>query len=146
MTHHPPRPRRTPLLQGFTLIEMLVVMTLIATLLTLAVPRYFKAMDSARWRVQQQNQFTLRDAIDKYFGDQGHYPNALSDLVDKRYLRQIPLDPVSESDNWVLVPPQDASLGRIYDVLPAPANNATASTNTTGNTTAAEAPPYGEKP
>jgi general secretion pathway protein G len=97
---------------------MLVVMTLIATLLTLAVPRYFKALDSARVHVQQQNQATLRDAIDKFYGDQGHYPDALADLVSKRYLRQIPLDPVSESDTWTLVPPQDASLGRIYDVLP----------------------------
>jgi general secretion pathway protein G len=111
---HPMRPR------GFTLIEMLVVMTLIATLLTLAVPRYFAALDTGRLRVQAQNLATLRDAIDKFFADQGRYPDALEDLVNKRYLRQIPLDPVSETAAWVVVPPKDTSEGNVYDVQPSP--------------------------
>ncbi|MDH5331637.1 MAG: type II secretion system GspH family protein, partial [Aquincola sp.] len=76
--------------RGFTLIEMLVVMTLIALLLTLAVPRYFSTIDNGRLNVQQQNVASLRDAIDKYFGDQGKYPDSLDDLVAKRYLRQVP--------------------------------------------------------
>lgn len=105
---------------GFTLIEMLVVMTLIALLLTLAVPRYFNALDNGRLKVQRQNAATLRDAIDKFYADQGHYPDALDDLVAKRYLRQVPLDPVSEAANWVIVPPTDPSLGNVFDVQPAP--------------------------
>jgi general secretion pathway protein G len=105
---------------GFTLIEMLVVMTLIAMLLTLAVPRYFTALDHGRQRVQQQNIATLRDAIDKFNADQGHYPAALDDLVVKKYLRQIPLDPVSETANWVVIAPADPEMGAVYDVQPPP--------------------------
>ena len=108
-------------MRGFTLIEMLVVMTLIALLLTLAVPRYFNVLDNGRNRVQQQNLATLRDAIDKFYADQGRYPNALDELVTKRYLRQIPLDPVSDAANWVVVAPKDTSPGNVYDVQPAPA-------------------------
>ena len=108
-------------MRGFTLIEMLVVMTLIALLLTLAVPRYFNVLDNGRNRVQQQNLATLRDAIDKFYADQGRYPNALDELVTKRYLRQIPLDPVSDAANWGVVAPKDTSPGNVYDVQPAPA-------------------------
>ena len=106
--------------RGFTLIEMMVVMTLIALLLTLAVPRYFSALDHGRLTVQQQNVSTIRDAIDKFYGDQGRYPNTLEELVAKRYLRQMPIDPVSETTNWVVIAPEDPSLGAVFDVLPAP--------------------------
>jgi len=94
-------------------------MTLIALLLTLAVPRYFTAMDNGRSRVQQQNLVTMRDAIDKYFADQGRYPEALDDLVGKHYLRHIPTDPVTERADWVVVAPDDPSQGGVYDVQPA---------------------------
>jgi general secretion pathway protein G len=114
-------------LRGFTLIEMLVVMTLIALLLTLAVPRYFTALDNGRIRVQTQNVATLRDAIDKFFADQGRYPDALDELVQKHYLRQIPLDPLSEAANWTVTAPADSTLGAVYDVQPA-ASAASAST------------------
>jgi general secretion pathway protein G len=107
-------PARAP--RGFTLIEMLVVMTLIALLLTLAVPRYFSAIDNGRLNVQKQNLATMRDAIDKFFGDQGKYPASLDELVTKRYLRQIPVDPVSETTDWVVVAPTDASQGAVFDV------------------------------
>jgi general secretion pathway protein G len=100
---------------------MLVVMTLIALLLTLAVPRYFTALDNGRLRVQAQNAATLRDAIDKFHADQGRYPDALDDLVGKHYLREIPVDPVSEAPNWVVVTPPDTSQGNVYDVQPAQA-------------------------
>lgn len=103
---------------GFTLIEILVVMTLVALLLTLAVPRYFTALDTGRNRVQQQNVFTLRDAIDKFYADQGRYPQALEELVEKHYLRQIPVDPVSEVADWVVIAPSDTSMGNVYDVQP----------------------------
>lgn len=112
-------PRRRAATRGFTLIEMVVVMTLIALLLTLAIPRYFTVIDNGRLNVQRQNVATIRDAIDKFFGDQGKYPDSLDELVAKRYLRQVPLDPVSESANWVVVAPQDSSQGAVYDVQPA---------------------------
>lgn len=114
---HPGRARSY---HGFTLIEILVVMTLIALLLTLAVPRYFSALDNGRARVQLQNLATLRDAIDKFYADQGRYPDVLDDLVAKKYLRNIPQDPISEAANWEVVAPSDPSLGSVYDVKPAP--------------------------
>lgn len=103
---------------GFTLIELVVVMSLIALLLTLALPRYFHALDQARLNVQRQNLAAIREAIDKFFGDQGRYPNQLAELVERRYLRALPLDPVSESSEWVVVAPLDPSLGSVYDVRP----------------------------
>lgn len=120
-------PRTARLRAGFTLIEMLVVMTLIALLLTLAVPRYFSAIDNGRLSVQRQNLATMRDAIDKFFGDQGKYPESLEELVTKRYLRQIPVDPVSEATDWVVVAPADASQGAVFDVQAAPRSDSTAS-------------------
>ena len=105
---------------GFTLIELMVVLSLIALLLTLAIPRYFTAIDNGRLSVQRQNVATIRDAIDKFYGDQGKYPESLEELVVKRYLRQMPLDPVSEAANWVVVAPQDPTQGAVYDVQPAP--------------------------
>jgi general secretion pathway protein G len=95
---------------------MLVVMTLIALLLTLAVPRYFHSLDAGRLNVQRQNLATLRDSIDKFYGDLGRYPESLDELVSKRYLRQVPLDPVSDSINWIVVAPADPTLGSVFDV------------------------------
>lgn len=120
MCHHPEHRQCLQGGRGFTLIEMLVVMTLIALLLTLAIPRYFSALDNGRLQVQRQNVATLRDAIDKFYGDQGRYPDTLDELVTRRYLRQVPVDPISEKPNWVVIAPQDSSLGIVFDVQPAP--------------------------
>lgn len=116
---HPVRSQRARAGHGFTLIEMVVVMTLIALLLTLAIPRYFSVIDNGRLSVQRQNVATIRDAIDKFFGDQGKYPESLDELVAKRYLRQVPVDPVSESTNWIVVAPLDSAQGAVFDVQPA---------------------------
>lgn len=105
-------------MHGFTLIEILVVMTLIALLLTLAVPRYFNSLAKGRTHVQQQNISTLRDAIDKFNADLGRYPDDLEELVLKKYLRQVPLDPVTEAADWLVIAPSDPSLGKVYDVQP----------------------------
>jgi general secretion pathway protein G len=119
--HHLPQALQDPARpRGFTLIEMLVVMTLIAMLLTLAMPRYFSTLDNGRLNVQRQNAATIRDAIDKFVGDQGKYPETLDELVAKRYLRQVPIDPVSETANWIVIPPQDPNQTGVYDVQPAP--------------------------
>ncbi len=103
---------------GFTLLEMLVVMTLIALLLTLALPRYFHALDYGRANVQKQNVATIRDAIDKFHGDLGRYPDTLDELVARRYLRQVPVDPVSSTSNWLVIAPQDTTEGNVYDIQP----------------------------
>lgn len=105
---------------GFTLIELVVVMAVIGLLLTIALPRYMHTLDNGRSAVQRQNVATIRDAIDKFYGDMGRYPDALDELVTRRYLRDVPLDPVSEQRNWVVVPPPDsAQPGSVYDVHPA---------------------------
>ena len=111
--------------RGFTLIEMVVVLTLIALLLTLAIPRYFSTLDRGRLQVQRQNVATLRDAIDKFYGDKGRYPEALEELVSTRYLREVPVDPITEKPNWVVISPEDAALGAVFDIKPASKTNAT---------------------
>lgn len=94
--------------KGFTLIELLVVMSVIATLLTIAVPRYFQHLDRAREASLRESLAVMRDALDKYRGDTGRYPESLDELVTKRYLRRVPPDPITEStETWVLVPPPD---------------------------------------
>ncbi len=94
--------------RGFTLIELLVVMVVIATLLTIAVPRYFQHLDRAREASLRESLAVMRDALDKYRGDTGRYPESLDELVVKRYLRRVPPDPITEStETWVIVPPPD---------------------------------------
>ena len=103
--------------RGFTLIELLVVLAVIALLLTIAVPRYFQSVDRSKEAVLKQDLATMRDALDQYYGDTGKYPEALEDLVSKKYLRNLPVDPITESaSSWVTVPPQDAALGGVYDI------------------------------
>ena len=102
---------------GFTLIEMLVVMTLIGLLLTLAAPRYFATLDNGRLNVQRQNLATMRDAIDKFHGDLSVYPESLEALVDKKYLRAVPADPITErADTWQIVAPPEPEKGKVYNV------------------------------
>jgi general secretion pathway protein G len=108
---------RRSITTGFTLIELLVALAIITVLLSLAVPQYFGRIDAAKEAVLRENLHQMRDAIDKYYGDNNRYPNTLSDLVTRKYLRRIPLDPVTESDQtWVIVAPADPRLGRVFDV------------------------------
>jgi general secretion pathway protein G len=103
---------------GFTLVELLVVMAIIATLLTIALPRYFGSVDKSKEVTLRQSLNVMRDAIDKFYADNGRYPDKLEDLVEKRYIRGVPVDPITESAaTWVLVPSPDAAAkGAIYDV------------------------------
>jgi len=102
---------------GFTLIELLVVMAVVALLLTLALPRYFQSIDVAKETVLIENLRVARDAIDKFYGDTGRYPESLEELVEKKYLRSIPYDPLLEgSDHWTIVPPPAETKGSVYDL------------------------------
>ncbi len=93
-----------PAKRGFTLIELLVVMAIIATLLTIAVPRYFRSLQRSKEAVLLQDLATLRESIDKFYGDTGKHPPTLAVLVEKHYLRAIPVDPIAHaSDKWVIV-------------------------------------------
>lgn len=92
---------------GFTLIELLVVMTIVAVLLTLVAPRYFRHVDVSREVVLRQNLEQVRDAIDKFRADTGKLPASLEELVERRYLRSMPIDPITDSkDTWTVVPPK----------------------------------------
>lgn len=104
--------------RGFTLIELMVVMAIIATLLAIAAPKYFEHLHRAEESALRETLFVVRDAIDKFNGDLGRYPNSLEELVDKRYLRALPTDPLAEEGaGWNIVPPPGGdSKGQVYDL------------------------------
>ena len=103
--------------KGFTLIELLVVLAVIATLLTLAVPRYFGSIDKSKEAVLKENLFQMRDAISRYHADKGKYPETLDALASDKYLRKVPVDPMTETAaTWVVVPPADPQKTGVYDV------------------------------
>lgn len=94
--------------RGFTLIELLVVLGIVALLLTLAAPRFFPSVDAAKETILVDNLRNTRAVIDQYRSDTGRYPETLEQLVEARYLREIPFDPVTESrETWILEAPMD---------------------------------------
>jgi general secretion pathway protein G len=102
--------------RGFTLIELLVVLAIVATLLTLAVPRYFQHVERSKEAVLRENLATVRDAIDQYHADTSSWPPTLESLAEKRYLRTPPADPITErTDTWQLISPPDGGTG-VYDI------------------------------
>jgi general secretion pathway protein G len=103
--------------RGFTLIELLVTLAIVALLLSLAAPRYFGRVEAAKETVLRENLRQMRDALDKYYGDNGSYPETLQDLVTKKYLRRIPPDPITDSDkSWVPVQSPDPKKRGVADV------------------------------
>ena len=89
--------------RGFTLIELMVVMAVIALLVTVVAPRYLTQTDRAREAVLRNNLKETRDAIDKFYTDHGRYPQTLKELVDARYLKMLPIDPITgRNDRWTL--------------------------------------------
>jgi general secretion pathway protein G len=104
-------------LKGFTLVELMVVLAVIALLLSVVVPDYMGRMRRAEEAVLQENLSLMRDALDKHYADAGKYPTSLEELVAKHYLRSIPKDPFTQSAaTWVAVPPQDTRKGNVWDV------------------------------
>ncbi len=102
---------------GFTLIELLVVMAIIATLLSIVAPRYFNSIEKAKEAVLRQDLQIMRDAIDQFYVDFDRYPLDLEELVDKRYLRNIPVDPMTESNTtWTEMPSPNEEEDGVYDV------------------------------
>jgi len=103
---------------GFTLIELMVVLAVVALLLSVAVPRYFHSVDRSKESVLRANLAVTRDALDKFYGDKGRYPDSLDQLVQAQYLRALPMDPITESNaTWILVgPSQTERAGSVFDV------------------------------
>ncbi|MFK0088070.1 type II secretion system protein [Pseudomonas sp. NPDC090755] len=103
--------------QGFTLIELLVVMAIIATLMTIAMPRYFESLETSREATLRQSLAVMREALDHYYGDTGRYPESLEQLVEQRYLRSAPMDPITERrDLWQVVAPPEGVAGSVADI------------------------------
>ena len=109
---------------GFTLIELLVVMSIIAVLLTIAVPRYFRTLERSRETVLHQDLSVIREAIDKHLGDYGQYPDSLGALIERRYIRAVPIDPFTKSaDSWQMVVSEDTEHPGIRDIHSAAEGN-----------------------
>lgn len=110
---------------GFTLIELLVVLAIVSTLLLLVAPRYFQRVDMAQEAVLRDNLRALRQVLDNFQGDHGRFPESLQELVDTRYLRALPVDPLTGStETWTLLPPPDGLEGSVYDLRSGAAGSA----------------------
>jgi prepilin-type N-terminal cleavage/methylation domain-containing protein len=102
---------------GFTLIELVVVMSILALLVAIAAPRYFGNLERSRETALRQTLAVTRTAIDQFYADNGSYPEDLGALVARRYLRSLPFDPLTESSaTWIVTPPEDPAKGGIYDL------------------------------
>lgn len=102
--------------KGFTLIELLVVLAIMATLLSIAAPKYYDSVDRAKEAALRSDLAVLREAIDKFHADTGHYPSTLQALADGRYVRSVPIDPITDKRDWVPEPQPDGQTEGIYNV------------------------------
>lgn len=113
---------RTRNARGFTIIELMVVMTIIVTLATIGMVQYRQSVQFAKESVLKDDLFKMRDAIDQYYADKNQYPPTLDDLVTAGYLRSLPKDPITNSaTTWQAVPaepdPNNPSITPgVYDV------------------------------
>ncbi len=115
---------------GFTLIEMLIVITLIMILAGIAMIQYTNSVQSAKETVLKTDLFRMRDAVDQYYADKGRYPASLDALVSERYMREVPIDPITgRRDTWIFTqsdpdPSNPSGSIGIYDVKSGAEGNA----------------------
>ena len=107
---------------GFTIIELMVVMTLIVTLSTIAVVQYRHSIVYSKEAALKEDLFRMKEAIDQYYADKNQYPASLDDLVSNGYLRSVPVDPFTNSaSTWEIIPPEPdpnnpLTLGGVYSI------------------------------
>lgn len=99
---------------GFTIVELLIVLTIIALLLSIVTPKYIDHIQEAKEMVLKQNLSTIRYSLDKFYSDRGRYPESLQELINAKYLREIPSDPTNEKQEWQII--KDDTGQGIYDV------------------------------
>lgn len=103
--------------RGFTLIELMVVMTVIVLLISIAMPRYFNSLENAKEATLKQSLGIMRGAIDKFYGDNDRYPSSIAELVTKKYIRAVPVDPITEStETWVTQSPNSDTSSAVFDI------------------------------
>lgn len=102
--------------RGFTIVELLVVLAALGVLLAIVAPQYTRHVQHAREVALKHNLRSVRDAIDRFNADRGRYPSELGELVTARYLRELPVDPITDSvQTWVLMPPSGGAPG-VFDI------------------------------
>lgn len=103
--------------RGFSLIELMVVMTIIAVLVMIALPRYQGSVNNAKVTTLKADLHALRDSIDRFHDDKGRFPASLQEMVDEHYLRSIPIDPITDSaQTWATVEETDGDRTAVVDV------------------------------
>ena len=101
---------------GFTFIELMIVLSILALLLSIAMPRYFNGLIQAKENILLKDLTVIRGSIDHYYNDKGEYPQSLKDLVSQKYLHEIPIDPITgRDDSWIIIHPADGS-NKLYNI------------------------------
>lgn len=95
--------------KGFSLLELMIAMLIVVILLSVAIPTYQRTVQQARETVLKENLWQMRRAIDQYTADKGRLPQSLSDLVEAKYLREMPIDPITETTEWDEIMGEDAT-------------------------------------
>ena len=93
--------------KGFSLLELMIAMFILIILLSVALPTYQRSVQQARETVLKENLFQIRRAIDQYSADKGKLPQSLNDLITAEYLREKPVDPITETKDWTEIQGED---------------------------------------